>query len=95
MFDKAIIQEKSKELLAVENVALESDALTIIRLCRDLLAVTRGLRETWCLESIKVTAYDNANKESEEQMAHVTEGFNNLIDRIAAVEKTHPIGASD
>ena len=89
MFEKAVIEEKPKELLAVENAAMEFDALTIVRLCKDLLGITRGLRETWCLETIKVKPDDKQDDEAgEEAMMEVYTKFNALIDRIAALEST-------
>lgn len=88
MFDKAIIQDKSREMLAVENLTLESDALTIIRLCKDLLSITRGLRETWCLGTMKVTTSEGAKKASDEEVQEVFRKFNELTDRISALEKS-------
>lgn len=87
MFDKAIIQNKSRELLAVENLTLESDALNIIRLCKDLLSTTRGLRETWCLDTMKVRPEGENHKASEEDVQRVFEEFNRLTDRISALER--------
>lgn len=87
MFDKAIIQDKSRELLAVENLTLESDALTIIRLCKDLLSITRGLRETWCLGTLKVNPTES-KESSEEELQEVYKKFNELTDRIAASLQT-------
>lgn len=86
MFDKAIIQDKSRELLAVENLTLESDAQTIIRLCKDLLTITRGLRETWCLGTMKVSAGEDKEVSPEETKA-VFDKFNELTEKIAALEK--------
>lgn len=86
MFDKSIIQDKSRELLAVENLTLESDALTIIRLCKELLTITRGLRETWCLGTMKVTNQVN-EKASDEEIQTVFKKFNELTDRISALER--------
>lgn len=87
MFDKAIIQDKSRELLAVETVTLESDAISIIRLCKDLLTITRGLRETWCLGSTKVTSDKIDEKAEEEELRETRDKFNLLIDRIASFEQ--------
>lgn len=87
LFEKAVIEEKPKEVLAVENAAMEFDALTIIRLCKDLLGITRGLRETWCLETIKVKPSDEQGSQaSEEAVQEITTKFNQLIDKIAALE---------
>ncbi|GEQ69404.1 hypothetical protein JCM33374_g3076 [Metschnikowia sp. JCM 33374] len=84
-----MIEEKPKELLAVENAAMEFDASTIIRLCKDLLGITRGLRETWCLESIKVQPNDETKKKADnEAVKEVFDKFNQLIDRIAALESS-------
>lgn len=86
MFDNAIIEEKPKEVLAVENVTLESDALTIIRLCKELLGITRGLKETWCLGTIKVTK-DTSTKESDEVGQDIFLKFNELTDRVASLDR--------
>ncbi|SGZ48920.1 CIC11C00000004385 [Sungouiella intermedia] len=88
MFDKSIIQDKSRELLAVENLTLESDALTIIRLCKDLLTITRGLRETWCLGTMKVNTNQVNEKASDEEIQAVFKKFNELTDRISALERS-------
>lgn len=82
LFNKTIIQDKSKELLAVENLTLESDTLTIIRLCKDLLTITRGLRETWCLGTMKVTP-DQDRETSDAELEDVYNRFSNLTVRIA------------
>lgn len=87
MFDKSIIQDKSRELLAVENLTLESDALNIIRLCKDLLTITRGLRETWCLGTMKVNTEEVKEAEEAEVQA-VFRKFNELTDRISALERS-------
>lgn len=87
MSDKAIILDKSREMLAVENLTLESDALAIIRLCKDLLLITRGLRETWLLGTMKVTS-EGTKKASEEEVQEVFKKFNELTDRISALEKS-------
>lgn len=87
MFDKAIILDKSREMLAVENLTLESDALAIIRLCKDLLLITRGLRETWLLGTMKVTS-EGTKQASEEEVQEVFKKFNELTDRISALEKS-------
>lgn len=86
LFDKTIIQGKSKEVLATETITLESDTLTIIRLCKDLLAITRGLRETWCLGTMKVTTEQETDM-SEEQIHQIYQQFNQLTDRIAELGK--------
>ncbi|KAK8439994.1 hypothetical protein ACI3LY_003475 [Candidozyma auris] len=87
VFDKAIIQNKSKESLAVENLTLESDALNIIRLCKDLLSITRSLRETWCLDTMKVRPEEDRREASSEEIQKVFEEFNRLIEKISLLEK--------
>lgn len=82
LFNKTIIQNKSKELLAVENLTLQSDTLTIIRLCKDLLIITRGLRETWCLGTMKVTP-EQEREPSNAELEDVYNRFSNLTVRIA------------
>ncbi|OVF07621.1 putative mediator of RNA polymerase II transcription subunit [Clavispora lusitaniae] len=90
MFDKAIIQDKSKESLAVESLTLEADALAIIRLCKDILTITRGLKETWCLGTMKVQQKDTSEA-SPEEVQQVFTKFNALLDRIAVLEKRQAI----
>lgn len=88
VFDKAIIQDKSRELLAVENLTLESDALNIIRLCKDLLSITRSLRESWCLDTMKVRPEGGDSRASDEDVQRVFEEFNRLTEKISALEKS-------
>lgn len=83
IFDVAIVEDKSKELLAVESVAIETNALTIIKLCEELLGITQGLREAWCLGSAKVSGKEDG-KEGEE-MKEVFDKFNRLTEKIAEV----------
>lgn len=87
MFDKTIIRDKSREILAVENLTLESDANNIIRLCKDLLTITRGLRETWCLDTMKVAPEEEDQQASEQEVQECFEKFNKLTDLISSVEK--------
>lgn len=77
-----MVEDKSKELLSVESLAIESDALSIIRFCEDLLAITKGLRESWCLDSIKVNPSEDKQLEQEE-INYIFSKFNQLTDRIA------------
>lgn len=81
VFDKAIIQDKSREMLAVENLTLETDAASIVRLCKDLLLITRGLRETWCLGLMQVGQPRIPKEETDLVFAK----FNALTERIAAL----------
>ncbi|KAG2731940.1 hypothetical protein G9P44_005527 [Scheffersomyces stipitis] len=85
IFEVAINQEKPKELLAVESLTIESDAITIIRLCQDFLSISRNLKETWCLGTIKVTATNDTIWKKEE-IDNVFDQFNALTDKIAQFE---------
>ncbi|KAK6457560.1 mediator complex, subunit Med22 [Scheffersomyces xylosifermentans] len=85
IFEVAINQEKPKELLAVESLTIESDALTIIRLCQDLLSISRSLKETWCLGTLKVNEKSDITWEKDE-VNKVFDQFNALTDRIAQFE---------
>ncbi|ODV69398.1 hypothetical protein HYPBUDRAFT_159308 [Hyphopichia burtonii NRRL Y-1933] len=82
IFEVAIIQDKSREQLSVENLTIESDSALIIRLCEDLLSITRDLKEAWCLGTLKVTRNADEDK-SEEEVRAVFDKFNELTERIA------------
>lgn len=75
----ANVDDKSKELLSVESLTIESDAYMIIRLCEDLLTMTRGLKEAWCLGTMKV---EEQNDIDSIDAKVVYEKFNQLIDKI-------------
>lgn len=79
IFDVANVEDKSKELLAVESLTIESDAFMIIRLCEDMLTMTRGLKEVWCLGTMRVEEGDVSETID---VAKVHEKFNQLIDTI-------------
>ncbi|ODV77615.1 uncharacterized protein CANTADRAFT_8058 [Suhomyces tanzawaensis NRRL Y-17324] len=85
IFEVSINQDKPKELLAVESLTIESDALVIIRLCEDLLSVSRSLKETWCLGTLKVDP--SKKKDHDEGTEQVFRQFNELTNRIAQFEK--------
>lgn len=89
IFEVAIIQDKSKELLSVESLTIESDAMTIIRLCEDLLTITRSLKETWCLGAVNI----GWNKPVEEQskIRSVFNQFNVLTDKLTEFEKSNGV----
>lgn len=80
-----VIQDKSKELLAIESLAIETDALSIIKFCEELLTITKGLRESWCLDSIKVNPVENKQLEQEE-INYIFGKFNQLTDKIAEIK---------
>lgn len=86
IFEVATINDKSKELLAVESLTMEADAQTIIRLCEDLLTITRGLKETWCVGTLKVNN-EKQNVDDVEDLKLVHEKFNELTDRISQFEQ--------
>lgn len=81
----AVVEQKSKELLSVESLAIETDALSIIRFCEDLLVITKNLRESWCLDSIKVNPSEDKQIEQEE-INYIFSKFNQLTDKIAQTE---------
>lgn len=58
---------KPKELLAVESLTIENNAIQIIRLCQDMLSILRSLKETWILQTLKVrntgNAYNTSNND--------------------------------
>ncbi|CAH6723246.1 putative mediator of RNA polymerase II transcription subunit 22 [[Candida] jaroonii] len=85
IFDVGVIQDKSKELLAIESLAIETDALSIIKFCEELLTITKGLRESWCLDSIKVNPVENKQLEQEE-INYIFGKFNQLTDKIAEIK---------
>lgn len=70
-------------MLAVESLTIELDALVIIRLCEDLLNISRSLKETWVLGTLKV---DPLNLKDDEIERTVFEQFNKLTDEIAKFE---------
>lgn len=89
IFEVAIISDKSKELQAIESLTIEADALTIIRLCEELLTITRGLKETWCLGTLKVkqgNVSEDVDDGEDLKLAH--EKFNELTAKIAQFEQT-------
>lgn len=65
---------------------MEADAQTIIRLCEDLLTITRGLKETWCVGTLKVNN-EKQNVDDVEDLKLVHEKFNELTDRISQFEQ--------
>ncbi|KAG7662426.1 uncharacterized protein J8A68_004074 [[Candida] subhashii] len=85
IFEVSINEDKPKELLSVESLTIESDAIHIIRLCEDLLSISRSLKETWCLGTLKVTS-TNDSKWQQGEIDHIFNQFNVLTDRIAQFE---------
>lgn len=83
IFNVTISADKTREVLAVESVRMEADAMLIVRLCEELLLVSRSLRETWTLGTLKI---DAAQPPSDPPQS-LSIKFNELTDKIAAFEK--------
>ncbi|KAK6465543.1 mediator complex, subunit Med22 [Scheffersomyces coipomensis] len=86
IFEVSRNQDKPKELLAVESLTIESDALTIIRYCEDLLSISRAVKETWCLGTLKVTNEDDKFI-NEKELDKIFNKFNTLTDQIAQFQE--------
>lgn len=87
IFNIALNDNKTREQLAVESLTLESDALTIIRLCQDLLYVSRTIKEVWCLNSMKV----GNEKDSKRDIDHIFDKFNKLTELTSKFESKNPL----
>lgn len=92
---------KPKELLSIESLTIESDAIQIIRYSQDLLSILRSLKESWVLGSLKVKGCEGTSEgmSGEGEVANMVtnwnEGevdkvfklFNELTDSIATFER--------
>lgn len=92
---------KPKELLSIESLTIESDAIQIIRYSQDLLSILRSLKESWVLSSLKVKGCEGTSEgmSGEGEVANMVtnwnEGevdkvfklFNELTDSIATFER--------
>ncbi|CCG22721.1 hypothetical protein CORT_0B10170 [Candida orthopsilosis Co 90-125] len=92
---------KPKELLSIESLTIESDAIQIIRYSQDLLSISRSLKESWVLGSLKVKGCEGTSEgmSGEGEVANMVtnwnEGevdkvfklFNELTDSIATFER--------
>ncbi|KAI5961776.1 hypothetical protein CANMA_003753 [Candida margitis] len=90
---------KPKELLSIESLTIESDAIQIIRYSQDLLSISRSLKESWVLGSLKVKGREPEPKSegggeasmvtnwNENEVDKVFKLFNELTDSIATFEK--------
>lgn len=85
IFDVAVVQDKSKEQLSVENLTMEADALLIIRLCEELLQITRELKETWVLGTMKVRKDESVDI----QIDDAFNKFNALTEKISHFERVN------
>lgn len=79
-----INRQKTREVLAAEAVRMQADAILIVRLCQDLLTVSRSLREIWCLGTLQM---DLASSASQEFPTDLALKFDALTSKIAAFEK--------
>lgn len=77
----SINEDKPREVLAVESLTIELDALMIVRLCEDLLSVSRNLKESWLLGTLKVET--EHEQRDDKEMELFFNKFNVLTDRIA------------
>ncbi|CAK9438782.1 uncharacterized protein LODBEIA_P30060 [Lodderomyces beijingensis] len=82
MFEVLKNDSKPKELLAVESLTIENDAVQIIKLCQDMLSISRSLKETWILQTLKV-AHAGPQSNEEQDFDAVFEMFNELTEKIA------------
>ncbi|KAI3405344.2 hypothetical protein KGF56_001841 [Candida oxycetoniae] len=86
---------KPKEVLAVESLTIENNAIQIIRLCQDMLSISRSLKETWILQTLKVSKDEEeenisirSRKWNKSETDDVFQMFNELSEKIAKFEGT-------
>lgn len=84
IFSMAVTNDQTRDQLAVELLSIESHALTIIRLCEDLLHISRNLKESWCLGSMKVNP--DASTLQNQDLSPVFDKFNTLTEVISKFE---------
>lgn len=84
IFENLQNANKTTEILAMESVTMENNCIQIIRLCQDLISISRSLKEIWVLNSIKVTQEKPEWKQEEINSLFVQ--FNLLTDKIAQFE---------
>lgn len=65
---------------------MEANATLIIRLCEDLLTISRHLKETWCLGSLKV---DGTQEDDSRKVDEIYLKFNYLTDKISQLEESN------
>ncbi|KAG5422034.1 hypothetical protein I9W82_001127 [Candida metapsilosis] len=70
---------KPKELLSIESLTIESDAIQIIRFSQDLLSISRSLKESWVLSSLKVKKNDERGVETESEGAGAAVSNANMV----------------
>ncbi|RCK60978.1 Mediator of RNA polymerase II transcription subunit 22 [Candida viswanathii] len=86
IFENLQNANKTTETLAMESVTMENNCIQIIRLCQDLISISRNLKEVWVLNSIKVTQEKPEWKQAE--IDSLFSSFNLLTDKIAQFEMT-------
>lgn len=84
IFENLQNANKTNEILAMESVTMENNCIQIIRLCQDLISISRSLKEIWVLNSIKVTQEKPEWKQEEINSLFIQ--FNLLTDKIAQFE---------
>ncbi|KAI5966231.1 uncharacterized protein KGF55_000540 [Candida pseudojiufengensis] len=92
IFESLKNDTKPKELLSIESLSIENNANQIIRLCQDLLSISRNIKETWILSSLKV---ENGGKEDpgeDENVDRVFQLFNELTENISKFESPQVYG---
>ena len=86
IFENLQNANKTTETLAMESVTMENNCIQIIRLCQDLISISRSLKEIWVLNSIKVSQEKSEWKQ--EEIDSLFNQFNLLTDKIAQFEMT-------
>lgn len=84
IFENLQDANKTTEILSTESLAMENNCIQIIRLCQDLISISRNLKEIWVLNSIKVTQEKFEWKQ--EEIDTMFTQFNLLTDKIAEFE---------
>lgn len=79
--------DKNREQLAVELLTIELDALNIIRLCEDLLNISRGLKEQWVLGSMKVDAVPSVGDVDTDKVFCQFNALTDAISKFATTEE--------
>ncbi|KHC50024.1 hypothetical protein W5O_00117 [Candida albicans Ca6] len=84
IFENLQDANKTTEILSMESLAMENNCIQIIRLCQDLISISRNIKEIWVLNSIKVTQEKFEWKQEEIDIMFTQ--FNLLTDKIAEFE---------
>ncbi|KAL6453900.1 SRB6 Mediator of RNA polymerase II transcription subunit 22 [Candida maltosa Xu316] len=84
IFENLQNENKTTEVLSMESLTMENNCVQIIRLCQDLISISRNLKEVWVLNSIKVTQEKSDWKQDE--INAIFNQFNTLTNKIAEFE---------